>query len=101
MLDKHLSIIRAIGYIRITVRDLDGNILEQTVLKNTITNLLFNLYRDALAGDLGNIEDLKIERMMKELQSDLADQVRAGDITPEFANEWANMKADQWALGLS
>jgi len=37
--------------VRITVRDLEGNIKEQVVLKNTITNLLFNLYRDALAGD--------------------------------------------------
>jgi len=56
------EITRVIGHIRITVRDLEGNILEQTVLKNTITNLLFNLYRDALAGALGNIDDLKIER---------------------------------------
>ena len=45
-------------------------------------------------------EESKIARMMRELQSDLADQVESGDITPEFANEWANMKADQWAQGL-
>ncbi len=62
MLEKTINLIKIMGYIRITVRDLEGNILERVVLKNTITNLLFNLYRDALAGDLGNIEDLKIER---------------------------------------
>lgn len=40
------------------------------------------------------------ERMMKELQSDLADMVEAGELTDEQANEWANYKADQWARGL-
>ena len=49
--------------IRVTVRDLDGNILEQTILKNTITNLLFNLYRDALAGDLVHKDDLEITHL--------------------------------------
>ncbi len=61
MLVKIESPVRVIQNIRITVRDLAGNITEQVVLKNTITNLLFNLYRDALAGDLGNILDLKIK----------------------------------------
>lgn len=37
--------------------------------------------------------------MMKELQSDLADMVERGELTEEQANEWANMKADQWAQG--
>jgi len=60
MLKKWESPVRLIENIRITVRDLDGNITEQVVLKNTITNLLFNLYRDALAGDLANILDMKI-----------------------------------------
>ena len=60
MLDKQTSLAKVIGNIRITVRDLDGNILEQVVLKNTITNLLFNLYRDALAGDLTHKDDAKI-----------------------------------------
>lgn len=55
--------IKTIEKIRVTVRDLDGKIIEQTVLKNTITNLLFNLYRDALAGDLGNVDDLEIRRL--------------------------------------
>ena len=45
------------------------------------------------------LEELKIQRMMKELQSDLADLVRSGDLTDLEANEWANMKADQWANG--
>lgn len=47
------------------------------------------------------IQDAAIARMMKELQSDLADLVESGDMTPEQANEWANMKADQWKDGLS
>ena len=42
----------------------------------------------------------KIERMLKELQSDLADLVASGDMTEQEANEWANMKADQWAMGI-
>lgn len=46
-------------------------------------------------------EELKIDRMMRELQSDMADLVAAGEMTAEEANEWANHKADQWAQGLS
>lgn len=44
-------------------------------------------------------EAARTARMMRELQSDLADLVRSGDLTAEQANEWANDKADQWALG--
>lgn len=51
--------------------------------------------------ELNRAADLKAERMMRELQSNLADMVAAGDLTAEQANEWANMKADQWAQGLS
>jgi hypothetical protein len=47
-----------------------------------------------------NSEENTIRRMMTELQSDLADLVASGDLTPEQANEWANAKADQWAQGL-
>ena len=47
------------------------------------------------------LEDATIARMMRELQSDLAALVESGDMTAEQANEWANMKADQWAGGLS
>jgi len=43
--------------------------------------------------------DATIARMIRELQSDLADMVEAGDITAEQANEWANDKADQWMNG--
>lgn len=57
------SNLKLITNIKVTVRDLDGKILEQTILKNTITNLLFNLYRDALDGGLGNIDDLEIRRL--------------------------------------
>lgn len=39
------------------------------------------------------------ERMMRELQSDLAAMVEAGDLTADQANEWANMKAEQWSGG--
>tara|TARA_R110000751_G_scaffold28003_3_gene73475 strand:- start:8988 stop:9155 length:168 start_codon:yes stop_codon:yes gene_type:complete len=51
--------------------------------------------------DRQNDEDARAVRMMRELQSDLADLVRSGDITAEQANEWANSKADQWSKGLS
>jgi len=47
------------------------------------------------------IEDATLARMMRELQSDLADLVESGDLTPEQANDWANCKADQWAGGRS
>jgi hypothetical protein len=48
-----------------------------------------------------NDTDARTERMMRELQSDLADMVRSGDLTETEANEWANAKADQWAKGLN
>ena len=53
------------------------------------------------ATTLQKIEDGQIARMMRELQSDLADLVEAGALTPEQANEWANHKAEQWKNGLS
>ena len=56
------SNLKPISNIRITVRE-NGQITEQVTLKNTITNLLFNLYRDALAGDWGNILDAKIKHI--------------------------------------
>ena len=43
----------------------------------------------------------RVARMMRELQSDLSDLVRNGDLTAEQANQWANDKADQWAQGLN
>ena len=46
-------------------------------------------------------QDQKREAMLKELNSNLADMVEAGDMTDMQANEWYNMKADQWAQGLS
>jgi len=59
---QRLARIKPISNVRITVRE-KGKITEQVVLKNTITNLLFNLYRDALAGDWGNILDAKIKHI--------------------------------------
>lgn len=51
--------------------------------------------------EMQKTEEQTIARMMKELQSELCEQVQRGEITAEQANEWANMKADQWARGLS
>jgi hypothetical protein len=45
--------------------------------------------------------DTKRERMLRELMSDLADMVENGSMTDMQANEWYNMKADQWNGGLS
>lgn len=42
------------------------------------------------------IQDARIARMIRELQSDMADLVAAGEMTAEQANEWVNAKADQW-----
>lgn len=39
------------------------------------------------------------ERMLRELSSDLADLVEAGEITELEANEWLACKADQWFGG--
>lgn len=47
------------------------------------------------------LEEGTIARMMRELQSDLADLVESGDMTAEEANEWANAKAEQWKGGVA
>lgn len=47
------------------------------------------------------MEETKIARMLKELQSDMADLVESGQMTAQEANDWVNYKADQWAQGLS
>lgn len=39
------------------------------------------------------------EQLLRELASDLADLVEAGEMTDVAANEWLNMKADQWFGG--
>jgi polyhydroxyalkanoate synthesis regulator phasin len=36
------------------------------------------------------------EQMLRELQSDMADLVAAGEMTAEQANEWVNSAADRW-----
>jgi hypothetical protein len=41
--------------------------------------------------------DARREQMLRELSSNLADMVEAGDLTEQEANDWYNMKADQWA----
>jgi len=40
------------------------------------------------------------ERMLSELMSQLSMMVEAGEMTDEEANDWYNMKADQWAEGV-
>ena len=40
------------------------------------------------------------ERMLRELMSELTNMVEAGELTDIQANEWYNMKADQWANGI-
>ena len=53
--------LKVIGKIRIIVLDArTGKVKEITEKENVLTNLLFNLYRDALAGDLTHKDDLKI-----------------------------------------
>jgi len=42
------------------------------------------------------LADQRRERNLRELASDLADLVRAGEITDAQANEWLAAKADQW-----
>lgn len=46
-------------------------------------------------------EEQRIARMIRELQSNLADLVEAGEMTATEANEWVNYKTEQWARGLS
>lgn len=51
------------------------------------------------ATEFQKIEDARIARMIRELQSDMALLVESGDMTAEEANEWVNHKADQWMVG--
>lgn len=46
-------------------------------------------------------QDARREQMLRELMSDLCSMAEAGDLTDMQANDWYNMKADQWAQGLS
>lgn len=43
------------------------------------------------------LNDQRRERNLRELTSDLATLVEAGELTDEQANEWYNHKADQWS----
>ena len=49
--------------IRITVFDLEGNIIKQDIIPNTITILALNLWQSLLAGDLGAVDDGEIYYM--------------------------------------
>ena len=46
-------------------------------------------------------EEQRIARMIRELLSNLADMVEAGEMSATEANEWVNYKTEQWAKGLS
>ena len=74
-------LIKVCSNVRVTVRDLEGRIKERVTLKNTITNLLFNLYRDALAGDLALKDDLEI-RYLDLGNNSLAPTVLDTTLTP-------------------
>jgi hypothetical protein len=43
-------------------------------------------------------QEARREQMLRELASDLADMVEAGEMTDMEANEWLARKADQWAM---
>lgn len=45
------------------------------------------------------IHDARRESMLRDLASNLANMVEAGDMTDMEANQWYNDKADQWANG--
>lgn len=51
------------------------------------------------AAEFQKTNDDRIARMIRELQSDMADLVESGDMTAEEANEWVNRKADGWMVG--
>jgi hypothetical protein len=59
------------------------------------------LYLLIMENTMNRIEDARREQLLRELASDLADQVASGDLTDVQANEWYNAKADQWAGGRS
>lgn len=41
-------------------------------------------------------QDARREQMLRELQSDMADLVAAGEMSDTEANEWVNAAADRW-----
>jgi hypothetical protein len=49
--------------------------------------------------DFQKMNDERVARMIRELQSDMADLVASGDMKADEANEWVNHKADQWMVG--
>jgi len=46
---------------------------------------------------MSNIFNARREQMLRELASNLADLVEAGELTDTQANEWLASKADQWS----
>jgi hypothetical protein len=60
----------------------------------------FNTFVGRERRTVEKIEDARRERMLRELASDLADLVEAGEMTETAANEWHARKADEWRNGL-
>lgn len=58
------------------------------------------MFWTTMTTDQISYEDRRVarrEQMLRELASDLANLVEAGEMTDQEANEWYNAKADQWA----
>lgn len=55
--------------------------------------------KDLTTIDVDTLHNIRVERMLRMLASDLADMVRSGDITEHQANEWMVDKQDQWLGG--
>jgi hypothetical protein len=70
-------------------------LIEQVTVK--VLNTLLNESTRNL--ELEKLAQQRVERMMRDLASDLADLVSSGDITEQEANEWLASKQEQWLGG--
>jgi hypothetical protein len=70
-------------------------IIEQVTVK--VLNALLNESKRNL--ELEKLAQQRVERMLRDLASDLADLVASGDITEQEANEWLAAKQEQWLGG--
>ncbi len=55
--------------------------------------------RDGRAVAAERLDAERVDRMLRELASDLADLVAEGALTEAEANEWLARKQDQWSGG--
>jgi hypothetical protein len=70
-------------------------LIEQVTVK--VLNTLLNESTRNL--ELEKLAQQRVERMLRDLASDLADLVSSGDITEQEANEWLASKQEQWLGG--